>query len=107
MAKVKGYLEWDINAIIAYCQERNETAWLKATAAKMVECKVYPRKKETKVMPDGTIKTVSVADKSQKPKIEYRPISFVQIKTEFLEKFGLTPVKKPKAPTMYDRIKNL
>lgn len=107
MAEIKSYLDWDIDDIISYCQEHNEVAWLKATAAKMVECEVYPRKKVEKTLPDGTTKMVSVADKSQKPKIEMRKISFVQIKTEFLEKFNLAPEKKPQKPTMYERISAL
>lgn len=84
-----------IEDVIAYCQEHNEVAWLKETAAKKVPYKIYPRTK---------INGKSVADKSQEPKIEMRPISFVQIKTEFLEKFALTAPKKPKEPTMYDKI---
>lgn len=92
------YKNIDIHYIIKYCQEHNEVAWLKATAAKKVPYKVYPRKKV-----DGK----SVADKSQEPVIEMRPISFVQIKTEFLEHFKLSSPKKPKEPTMYDLIANL
>ena len=101
------YKKMNIDQIIDYCKEHNEVEWLKATASKMVKCEVYPRKKVTKVLEDGTTKVVSVADKSAKPSIELRPISFVEIKTEFLEKFGLAPTKKEKAPTMYDRIANL
>jgi hypothetical protein len=103
----KNYLEWKIEDIIAYCQEHNQVEWLKATAAKKVECKVYPRIKVAKLQKDGSTKWVSVADKSQQPKVEVRPISFVEIKTEFLNKFGLAPAKKQKAPTMYDKIANL
>lgn len=103
MAEVKSYKDWEIEDIISYCQAHGEVAWLKATAAKKVECKVYPRMKVEKTMEDGSKKLVSVADKSKEPKIEMRPISFVQIKTEFLEHFKLTE-KKAKKPTMYDRI---
>lgn len=88
----------DIHDIIKYCQEHNEVEWLKATAAQKVPYKIYPRTK---------VNGKSVADKSQEPKIEYRPISFVQIKTAFLEKFALAAPKKPKEPTMYDLIANL
>lgn len=103
MAEMKSYLDWDIDDIIAWCQENNEVAWLKATAAKKTEYKIYPRKKVT----NAAGKVVSVADKSQEPTIEERPISFVQIKTEFLEHFNLVPEKKAKQPTMYDKIANL
>lgn len=88
----------DIHGIIAYCQEHNEVAWLKEIASQKVEYKIYPRKKV-----DGK----SVADKSQEPRIEMRPISFVQIKTAFLEKFNLAAPKKAKEPTMYEIIANL
>lgn len=94
------YKNMDIHDIIKYCQEQGPEAiaWLKATAAKKVEYKVYPRVKK-----DGKV----VADKTQDPKIELRPISFIQIKTEFLEHFGLAAPKKEKEPTMYDLIANL
>lgn len=84
-----------IEDIIAYCQEHNEVAWLKSIAATKVEYKVYPR-----IKVDGKM----VVDKSQEPKIEMRPISFIQIKMAFLEKFGLKEPAKAKAPTMFDKI---
>ena len=91
------YKNLDIHGIIAYCQEHNEVEWLKATAAKKVPYKVYPR-----IKVDGK----AVADKTQEPTIEYRPISFVQLKVAFLEHFKLaTPAKKKE--TMYDLIANL
>lgn len=87
-----------IEDIITYCQEHGEVKWLKEIAKTQVEYKVYPR-----VKVDGKM----VVDKTQEPKIEMRPISFIQIKTAFLEKFGLKAPAKPKAPSMYDRIANL
>lgn len=105
----KGFMDWEFEEIYNYCKEHNELAWLKATGSKMVEVKVYPRIKTPKLDQEGypVIKNgkpvyASVADKSQEPKIELRRITFVQIKTEFLEKFGLAPKKKDKKPTMYD-----
>ena len=92
------YKNIDIHYIIKYCQEHNEVEWLKETAAKQVPYKVYPR-----IKVDGKWTT----DKTQEPKVEMRNISFIQIKTEFLEKFNLAAPKKPKAPTMYDVIKSL
>lgn len=89
----------DIHDIIKYCQEHNEVAWLKEIAATKVPYKIYPRIKGE----DGKWTT----DKTAEPKIEMRPISFIQIKTAFIEKFGLAAPKKPKAPTMYDVIKSL
>lgn len=84
-----------IEHIIAYCQEHNEVAWLKETAAKKVEYKVYPR---VKVNGSWTV------DKTQAPTIKTNPISFIQIKTEFLEKFQLKPAAEPKKPTMHEII---
>lgn len=88
----------DINDIIKYCQEHNEVAWLKEIAATKVPYKVYPR-----IKVEGKWTT----DKTAEPKVVMRPISFIQIKTAFLEKFGLAAPKKAKEPTMYDIIKSL
>ena len=93
------YKNLDINGIIEWCKENNQVAWLKATASKKVPYKIYPRIKGA----DGKWTT----DKTQEPKIVERPISFIQIKTEFLEHFGLAAPKKEKEPTMYDIIANL
>ena len=100
----KGFLDWDLADIIEYCKKNNEVEWLKATAKKQVPTKIYPRIKVEKTKADGTTYKTTEADKSQKPKVEMRPISFVQLKTEFLEKFNLMPAKKAKQPTMYDII---
>lgn len=94
------YTTMNIDDIIKYCQEQGPeaVAWLKEIAEKKVEYKIYPR-----IKVDGK----SVADKSQEPKIEMRPISFVQLKTAFCEKFGLGMPKQPAQPTMFDKIKAL
>ena len=91
-----------IEHIIEWCVANNEVEWLKETAAKKTECKVYPRKKV--VNAEG--KKVSVADKSQKPRIEERNISFIEIKQAFCEKFmpEIIPVAKEKTASMYDII---
>ena len=89
-----------IEDIIAYCKENNEVEWLKKIAASKVECKVYPRVKTT----NKAGKTVSVADKSQPYTVEMRPISFVQIKSAFIDKFYPEQAKKEKKPSMYDII---
>lgn len=93
MAKYKDYQNWKIEDIIKWCQENNQVEWLKETAKKKTPYKVYPRV-------DGK------ADKTQEPKIEMRPISFVQLKTEFLTKF-MNYEKAEKKVTMYDLIENL
>lgn len=99
------YQDMKIEDIIAWCKANNQVDWLKAEAAKTVPCKVYPRKKI--ITPEG--KKISVADKDQAPKIENRPITFIQIKMDFVEKFmpELAPKKKEAKLTMYDLIKAL
>ena len=83
-----------IGDIIAWCREHDQVAWLKETAAKKVPYEIYPR-----IKVDGK----SCADKTQAPKIEMRPISFVQIKSAFLEEFKLSTPKEKKS-NMYDII---
>lgn len=94
------YKSITLDFIIEWCQANNQVDWLKATAEKKTPCKVYPRVKK-----DGK----SVADKSQEPKEVMRPISFIQIKTEFVNTFmpEIAPKKKDAKPSMYDRIKAL
>jgi hypothetical protein len=91
------YKSMQIGDIIAWCKANGQTAWLKAEAAKQVPCKVFP-----KVVVDGK----KVADKSAEPKIEMRPITFIQIKTDFVNAFmpEIAPKKKEKKPTMYELI---
>ena len=99
------YNDITIENIIDYCKENGKVDWLKKEAAKTVDYKVYPRVK--KVNEDG--KTVSVADKSQKPTIKKEKISFIQIKKAFCEEFmpEKLPEKKDKKPTMYELIAKL
>lgn len=94
------YKNMTIDDIIEWCQENGQVEWLKRKAAEKKPCKVYPRK-----VVDGK----SVADKSQEPKIEKRPISFIQLKIDFVDKFmpEIAPEKKAKAPSFHDKIKNL
>lgn len=115
MADIK-YTEWELDDIIKFCVEHKEVAWLKATAAKQVPCKIYPKKKvvmldkvtgEPKRNKKGELRYTNEADKSQEPKIEMRNIPFVQLKAEFIEHFGLGAPKKAKEPNMYDKIANL
>lgn len=94
-----------INDIISWCKKNKKVDWLKEEAAKTTKCKVYPRK--TIINENG--KKVSVADKTQKPVIQERPISFVQIKYDFCNTFmpEVIPQAKGKTPTMYDLIASL
>lgn len=94
------FKKMNITDIITWCQANNQVAWLKAEAAKKVPCKVYP-----KVEKDGK----KVADKSAKPTIELRPITFIQLKSSFVNTFmpEIAPKKKEAKPTMYDIINAL
>jgi hypothetical protein len=105
-----------IEDIIEWCIANKQTEWLKATAAKQVEYKVYPRMKVPKIDEatneqardeEGKLLWTTAADKSKEPKIEMRPISFVQIKTAWMNDFGLGEPKKPKKKSMYELIAEL
>ena len=106
-----------IEEIIAWCKENNQVEWLKATAAKQVETKIYPRVKVAKTDGEGNPilnKKGKVAytyrtDKTAEPKVELRPITFIQIKQAFCEKFmpELLPNGGKKKQTMFDLINSL
>lgn len=101
-----------IEDIITWCQQNNQIDWLKAEAQKTTQCKVYPRKRVEKTVAeeDGSSKIIhsSVADKTQAPVIKTRPITFVQIKKDFAQKFMPGIMKgSNKKPTMYEIIANL
>lgn len=109
----KAFKDWEIDDIIAYCQEHGQVEWLKEVAARTTEQKVYPRVKvqqvkngEPQFTKKGKPKMVWVADKSKEPKIVVAPITFVEVKTIFGEKFGFQK-KAKKGPSMYDKIKAL
>ena len=111
------YKKMDIEDIISWCTENDQIEWLKKTAAKKVENKIYPKKKEIaldangkpKLTKKGKVKFTYVADKSQEPIIKKEPISFIELKYEFAKKFmpEILPKKKEEKQTMYDRIKSL
>ena len=83
-----------INDIIDWCKANNQVEWLKAEAAKQMPCKVYPKGTDGK------------KDKNAAPIVEMRPITFIQIKTDFANKFmpEIAPKKKDAKPSMYELI---
>ena len=95
------YKKMTIDDIIDWCVKNNQTEWLKKIASKKVPYEVYPRIKNA----EGK----SVADKTQKPIRKMRKISFVQIKSKFVEEFmpEIKPEKKAKEENMFDRINAL
>ena len=103
MAKAKeyDYKKLTIEDIIDYCKEHGEVAWLKETAAKKTMQKKYPKVKGE----DGKYH----ADKNATPVVEEKPITFIQIKIAFCEKFmpEIIPHAKEKKTSMYDLIASL
>lgn len=93
------YKSMTIEDIIAWCKQHDQVEWLKAECKKKTPYKVYPRVK---------VEGKSVVDKTAEPKIEMRPISFIQIKSDFVEQFmpELKP-KKVKKTTLYERVEAL
>lgn len=100
---MKDYRDWNIDDIIAWCQANNQVAWLKTTAAKKVKRNIYP--KVDNISKSG--KHTKKQDKTQKPiGTETTPITFVELKREFIATFFEKEVKV-KEPTMYDKIASL
>lgn len=98
------YSTMTMEDIIKWCQENKQIKWLKEEAKKQMPYKVYPRIKVT----DASGKTVSKADKSKPYTVEMRPITYIQIKQDFVRKFmpELIP-HKDKKPSFYEIIENL
>lgn len=86
------------NHIIEWCKANGEVEWLKETCAKQYEYKVYP-----KVRINGKLK----ADKTQEPTIKKGKITFVQLKSFFIEKFFPEAKATAKKPSFLDIIANL
>ena len=100
---MKAYTKWQIEDIIAWCQANDKVEWLKTTAAKTVKRPIYP--KVAHISKKG--KNTMVYDKTQKPiGYEEKPITFVELKAEFIETF-FEKEEKAKKPTMYDIIAGL
>jgi hypothetical protein len=94
---ITSYKDLTIGDIIEWCQENGQVAWLKAKALEKRPFKKYPR---IKVNGKWTV------DKTQEPQVVEQPISFIQLKKDFVEEFlpDLAPEKKEKKPTMYELI---
>lgn len=99
----KKHTEWKLEDIIAWCQANNQVDWLKTTAKKTVKRAIYPKIENT----SATGKKTKKSDKTQEPiGYETTPITFVELKSEFLATF-FEKEAKPKKPSMYDVIANL
>ena len=99
------YKTMKIEDIIEWCKANNQVAWLKEIASQKVEYKIYPRVKTV----DENGKKKYVTNYDAEPKVELRPISFIQIKLAFVEKFmpEIKPEKKEKKTSMFDLINAL
>lgn len=85
-----------LDYIRTYCAANAEAkAWHNAIITTTIKCEVYPRKK------NESGKTV--ADKSQPPVIQERPIPFVNLRAAFIAKYmpELAPKEKPAKSKMY------
>lgn len=100
-----GYTKTDIDNIIAWCEENGKQEWLLAKYKEEKPYKFYPRKDSGKKNKKGY--PIYVADKSQQPRVEIKPISFTDIKFQFFKEFipELAPKStKVKEPTMADKL---
>lgn len=98
----KKYADWEIEDIIDYCQKHNEVEWLKTTAAKKVVRPIYPKVESV----SKTGKKTWKQDKKQEPIGQKEDkISFVELKSEFMEHFNL--VEREEKTSFHDLIANL
>lgn len=113
MSIAKDYLNIELDDIIAWCTENNQLGWLEKEANKKVASERYSRRIK-KLDDDGNVvlnskgNPVYVADKASPVKKIMQPITFVQLKYNFCEKFMADKLPKaanPKEPTMLDKIK--
>lgn len=105
MAKKIEFKDIKINDIVNWCKANNQIEWLKEECAKTTTVERYPR---IKVWDEKKQKYVSKADKTQKPTYEEVPITFVEVKRDFMATFFPEEVVgKQKKPTFHERIANL
>lgn len=99
----KAYKDWKLPDIIAWCQANGQVEWLKTTAAKTIKRPIYPKVPNI----SKTGKKTMVQDKKAEPiGYEETPITFVEIKREFIDAF-IGRKEKEKKASMYDIIKGL
>ncbi len=114
--KKKPYKDWELPDIIQWCQENNQIEWLKEAANRTISRPVYPKKKVARMDENGNpILTkkgkqsyTTILDKEAEPiGTEESPISFVELKSDFLHTFKLCEPKKAKGPNFIDKINAL
>ena len=100
MAKViTDFQHLTLDDIIEWCQDNKQVEWLKQEAQKKFERKIYP-KVET-ISKNG--KKSWKLDKTKPYIVESTPITFMELKANFLKEFfDIAP--KTKKLTMYEKI---
>lgn len=92
--------DWELTDIMEWCAENKQVKWLKAEQAKKVKVKVYPKVESVSRKGKKSWKY----DKTQPYTIEEKKISFIELKQNFLEKFGLKEPKQEKKPNFHELI---
>lgn len=89
-----------VEDIITWCVENGQVDWLKATAAKKTVQKKYPKFRNA----EGKL----VVDKSATPYEYTAPITFVELKSEFIRTFFPDQIKAAeKKPSFHELIAKL
>lgn len=96
------YKKLDFEAIIDWCEQNGQMEWLQAKTAENVVVEVYPYIEYTKK--NG--KVGRKYDKTQKPTKVSRPISFLQVKDDFVSQFmpEIKPVAAAKPLSMREKV---
>ena len=98
------YKTLDEAAIIKWCQDNNQLEWLAAKLNETVVGEFYSKK--VMVWDDEKGKYIYLADKTSTIVKKEIPITFIQVKRDFAEKFmpDILPKGKGKKETMRDRV---
>lgn len=100
MAKeITDFQHLTIDGIIDWCKENNQVEWLKQESQKKFERKIYP--KVESISESG--KKSWKSDKTKPYTVELTPITFMELKANFLKEFfDIAP--KTKKLNMYEKI---
>ena len=99
------YKKMNQEDILNWCIENNELEWLDAKLAEKTTAEYHTQR--VKVWSEEKQKEVWVADKTSPKVTKEIPISFIEVKNAFCEKFmpELLPAKKEEAPSLRDKVK--
>ena len=102
------YKKLNQDDIFDWCEAHGQLEWLAEYSARTQTVKQYTYLKDEKGDYIKNAKGKRVVDKSVKPTVSTRPISFIKVKNEFCRKFmpELLPSAKAKKPqTLAERAK--